>query len=335
VQSPDGNQCSESEEVMRRRTFISTSAAAGLTLGGARSGNSAPVEIPKRVFGKTGEKLTIIGQAGGRFPMCSYEDAKAITRRAYDLGINYFDCARIYWNGKSEEVYGDVLPPFRKQIFLTTKSPERSRRGAEADLEKSLRALKTDYLDLWQIHQVSEMTEVEQIFAPGGAIEAFVAAKKAGKCRFIGFTGHHDPEVHLAMLKNFDAYDTILMPLNPADPSYLSFEKAVLPVSVERGLGIQAMKSTANAGLLGDIHLKECLSYVLSLPVHCLALGCTTIGQIEDDVRIAQQFKPMSEQTMAGVRERAKRLAGPRLENWKRDDYQKASASRYRDGALG
>ena len=319
---------------MRRRTFISTSAGAGL-LGAARTARPAPVEIPKRVFGKTGEKLTIIGQAGGRFPMCSYEDAKAITQRAYDLGINYFDCARIYWNGKSEEVYGDVLPPFRKQIFLTTKSPERSRKGAEADLERSLRALKTDYLDLWQIHQVSEMTEVEQIFAPGGAIEAFVAAKKAGKCRFIGFTGHHDPEVHLAMLKNFDAYDTILMPLNPADPSYLSFEKAVLPVAVQRGLGIQAMKSTANAGLLSDIHLKECLSYVLSLPVHCLALGCTTIGQIEDDVRIAQQFQRMTEQTMGDVRERARRLSGPRLENWKRDTNQKASTPHYRDGALG
>ena len=105
---------------MRRRTFISTSAAAGLSLGGARAANVAAGEIPKRVFGKTGEKLTIIGQAGGHFPLCSYEDAKAITRRAYELGINYFDCARIYWNGKSEEVYGDILSPFRQKIFLTT-----------------------------------------------------------------------------------------------------------------------------------------------------------------------------------------------------------------------
>jgi predicted aldo/keto reductase-like oxidoreductase len=319
---------------MRRRTFISTSAAAGLSLRGAPAARVASGEIPKRVFGKTGEKLTIIGQAGGRFPMCSYEDAKAITLRAYELGINYFDCARIYWNGKSEEVYGDVLPPFRKQIFLTTKSPERSRKGAEEHLEKSLRALKTDYLDLWQIHQVSTMEEVQQIFAPGGAMEAFVAAKKAGKCRFMGFTGHHDPEVHLAMLKNYDRYDTILMPLNPADPAYLSFEKIVLPVAVERGMGIQGMKSTGNAGLLADLHLKDCLTYVLSLPIHCLALGCTTIGQIEDDVRIAQQFKPMPEQQMAQVRERATKLAGPRLENWKRDTSKQASAHRYWDGAL-
>ena len=176
---------------------------------------------------------------------------------------------------------------------------------------------------------------MEQIFAPGGAIEAFEAAKKAGKCRFIGFTGHHDPQVHLAMLKKYDKYDSILMPLNPADPSYVSFETNVLPIAVERGMGIQAMKSTANAKLLQAISLKDCLSYVLSLPIHCLALGCTTIGQIEDDVRIAQQFKPMSGQTMAGVRERAKRLAGPRLENWKRDHNRKASASHYRDGGLG
>lgn len=321
---------------MQRRTFISASVLAGLSLPHAPAA-PATREIPRRVFGKTGEKLTIIGQAGGRFPLCSFEDAKAITLRAYELGINYFDCARIYWGGKSEEVYGAVLPPFRKHIFLTTKSPERSRAGAEADLGKSLRALKTDYVDLWQIHQVSTMDEVQQIFAPGGALEAFEAARKAGKCRFMGFTGHHDPQVHLAMLKNYHNYDTILMPLNPADPASpaeLSFEKTVLPVAVERGMGIQAMKSTANAGLLSDLHLKDCLNYVLSLPVHCLALGCTTVGQIEDDVRIAQQFQPMTETQMAEVRKRATRLAGPRLENWKRDPNQRASARRYSDGAL-
>jgi aryl-alcohol dehydrogenase-like predicted oxidoreductase len=149
---------------MRRRSFISSSAAAaGLALSahGAQTGKLKPGDIPRRVFGKTGEKLTIIGQAGGRFPMCGYEDAKAITLRAYELGVNYFDTARIYWDGKSEEVYGDVLPPFRKRIFLTTKSPQRTREGAAQDLEKSLRALKTDHVDLWQIHQVSSMDEVE------------------------------------------------------------------------------------------------------------------------------------------------------------------------------
>ena len=197
---------------MRRRTFLAASAVAGFAVyvPGIEGGQLKSGDIPTRVFGKTGERLTIIGQAGGRFPMCGYEDAKAITLRAYDLGINYFDNARIYWGGRSEEVYGEVLYPFRKHIFLTTKSPQRARQGAAADLDKSLQTLKTDYVDLWQIHQVSTMDEVEQIFAPGGAIEAFEAAKKAGKCRFIGFTGHHDPQVHLAMLKKYDKYDTIL-----------------------------------------------------------------------------------------------------------------------------
>lgn len=319
---------------MRRRRFLSFSGAAGLALTsrGAHAGQPARGNIPKRGLGKTGEKVTIVGQAGGRFPMCSFEEAKAITLRAYELGINYFDNARIYWDGRSEEVYGAVLRRFRGNIFLTSKSPQRSRQGAEQDLEKSLRALKTDYLDLWQIHQVSTMDEVEQIFAPGGAIEAFEAAKKAGKCRFIGFTGHHDPEVHLAMLKRYDKYDTILMPLNPADPSYLSFEKLVLPVAVERGMGIQGMKSTANSKLLHSIPLKDCLTYVLSLPITCLALGCTTVGQIEDDVRIAQQFQPMTEREKSRVRAIAAPFKGPQLEDWKRNA-EHASARLYRDGA--
>ena len=319
---------------MRRRTFLSTSAAAGLGAfaWSAETVQIKPGDIPKRVFGKTGERLTIIGQAGGRFPMCSYQDAKAITLRAYELGINYFDTARIYWDGRSEEVYGEVLPPFRKHIFLTTKSPQRTRQGAEADLEKSLQALKTDHVDLWQIHQVGTLDEVEQIFAPGGAIEAFEAAKKAGKCRFIGFTGHHDPQVHLAMLKKYDKYDSILMPLNPADPAYVSFETNVLPIAVERGMGIQAMKSTANAKLLQAISLKDCLSYVLSLPIHCLALGCTTIGQIEDDVRIAQQFQPLGDAQIAQIREKAAKLKGPQLEDWKIDT-ERGAASIHQDGA--
>ena len=318
---------------MRRRTFLSTSAAAGLGAfaWSAETVKIKPGDIPRRVFGKTGERLTIIGQAGGRFPMCGYEDAKAITLRAYELGVNYFDTARIYWDGRSEEVYGDVLPPFRKHIYLSTKSPQRTRQGAESDLEKSLKALKTDHVDLWQIHQVGSLDEVEQIFAPGGAIEAFEAAKKAGKCRFIGFTGHHDPQVHLAMLKKYDKYDSILMPLNPADPAYVSFETNVLPVAVARGMGIQAMKSTANAKLLSTISLKDCLSYVLSLPIHCLALGCTTIGQIEDDVRIAQQFKPLGGEQLAQIREKAAQLKGPQLEDWKIDT-QRGAASTHRDG---
>ena len=130
------------------------------------------------------------------------------------------------------------MPQVRKQVFLTTKATERTRRGAEDQLHLSLKRLRTDYVDLWQVHGIQDKDDVARVFAPGGAIEAFEAAKKAGKCRFIGFTGHHDPEAHLEMLRAYDRWDSILMPLHVADPHYLSFEKKVLPVAVERGIGI-------------------------------------------------------------------------------------------------
>lgn len=306
---------------MRRRIFVGGAAA---SVAATKAATIKAGDIPMRTFGKTGVKLTVIGQAGGRFPLINREEARAIVRRAYDLGINYFDNAHGYWNGVSEEVYGDVLPEFRKKVFITTKSTARARKDAEAELHLSLKRLKTDYVDLWQIHSMTEMEEVDRVFAPGGAIEAFEAAKKAGKCRFFGFTGHRDPYVHLEMLKRYDKYDTILMPLHAADPAYLSFEKLVLPVAVERGMGIQGMKNFANAHLLSVLSARECLSYVLSLPIHCTAIGCTTIGQLEDDVRIAQQFKPLSAWEMDALRKRAEAVKGPITEVWKRNVQVKA-----------
>jgi predicted aldo/keto reductase-like oxidoreductase len=323
---------------MRRRSFIGT--LTGAVFAGTNGASRAsevrgvkPGDIPVRTFGKTGAKLTVIGQAGGRLLMVSEDDAKAVVMRAYELGINYFDNARGYHDGRSEEVYGKVLAPFRKKIFLTTKSYQRNAKDAERELNLSLKALQTDYVDLWQIHGVMELADVEQIFGPGGAIEAFEAAKKAGKCRFIGFTGHHDPYVHLEMLKRYDKYDTILMPLHVADPSYLSFEKLVLPIAVERGMGIQGMKNFGNAKLLQSFSAKECLSYVLSLPIHCTAIGCTTVGQVEDDVRMVQQFKPLTEAQMVELRDRAKEIKGPQLEDWKRNiEAQAQIPTAYRGG---
>lgn len=294
------------------------------------AGRSAvkPGDIPMRVFGRTGEKLTVIGQAGGRFPLITDEEAIAVTRRAVELGINYFDTAAAYWDGHSEEIYGQVLPAVRKKIFLTTKSVNRTRNGAIADLEGSLRRLRTDYVDLWQIHSITTVEDAAKVFAPGGAIEAFEAAKKAGKCRFIGFTGHHDPYAHLEMLKRYDKWDTILMPLHIADPLYLSFEKLVLPLAVERKLGIQGMKNFANSKLLQNFSVQECLTYVLSLPIHCTAIGCTTIGQLEDDVRTAQVFRPLDETRMSALRKRAEGIKGPLLEDWKKTDAQTAGLIR-------
>lgn len=302
---------------MKRRVFVGASLASTAVRPVPAAVKAG--DIPMRMFGKTGEKLTVIGQAGGRFPLITFPEAVAVTRRAYELGINYFDNARVYWDGKSEEVYGEALKDVRKKVFITTKAVGRTKKKAEDQLHQSLRALKTDYVDLWQMHSLAEPEEVDKIFGPGGAIEAFEAAKKAGKCRFFGFTGHKDPHVHAAMLKKYQHYDTILMPLHAADPSYLSFEKIVLPEAVKRGMGIQGMKNFANAKLLSMLSARECLSYVLSLPIHCTAIGCTTIGQLEDDVRIAQQFKPYSETQMAALRDRASKIKGPNTEDWKRN----------------
>lgn len=312
---------------MKRREVIGSLASASLLpLATSSQSKVKAGDIPKRVFGKTGEKLSIVGLASGRFHLTNSEaDAIALVQHAYDLGINYFDTAHSYGNGRSEEIYGKAMKPFRKKIFLTTKSNKRSRKEAEAELELSMKRLQTDYIDLWQCHEVANLSEVEKIFAPGGAYEAFEAAKKAGKCRFFGFTGHTDPEVHLALLKGSDKWETILMPLHIADPLYLSFEKQVLPIAVERGMGIQGMKVLGNAKLLQTFSVKECLTYALSLPVHCITLGATTVGQLEDDVRIAQNFKPLDTTQMTALNQRANRIKGPLLEDWKKNVENKIS----------
>ena len=309
---------------MQRRAFFGTVFAG---LAQARPPKPKSGAIPTRVLGRTGEKLTIIGEGGARFHLVPFEEGKAVVHRAYDLGINYFDMARSYSDGHAEEVYGAVIPEFRKQIFLTTKSAQRTRKGAEADLETSLRMLRTDYVDLWQMHLVKNLNEVEQIFAPGGAIEAFEAAKKAGKCRFIGFTSCRDPEMHVEMLRRYDRFDTALMPLHVADTLFsdspkMSFETTALPAARERGVGIFAIKVFGNAFLLRTFSVGECLRYPLSLPITAAPLGFCTIGQLEDDVRIAQNFKPLPAEEMRALRERAgtgkiDTIRGPALEYWK------------------
>lgn len=309
---------------MQRRSFFG---AAFSGLAAPRPAKPKSGDIPKRTLGRTGEKLTIIGEGGARFHLVSFAEATAVVRRAYDLGINYFDMARSYYEGRAEEVYGAVIPAFRKNIFLTTKSGQRTRKGAEAELATSLRMLKTDYVDLWQMHGVNRKQDVERIFAPGGAIEAFEAAKKAGKCRFIGYTNCRDPEVHVEMLRHAERFDTALMPLHVADTCFsdspaMSFEKTALPAAVERGLGIFGIKVFGNAFLLRTFSAGDCLRYSLSLPVTAVPLGFCTIGQLEDDVRVAQSFKPLSGEEMAALRARAASgkfdtIRGPALEYWK------------------
>lgn len=309
---------------MNRRLFVGGVLAG---LAAPRAARAKPGDIPMRTLGRTGQKLTIIGQGGARFGMVPLDEGKAVVRRAYELGINYFDMARAYSDGHAEEVYGAVIPEFRKQIFLTTKSLQRTRQAAEADLETSLRTMKTDYIDLWQMHMVSTVQEVERIFAPGGAIEAFEAARKAGKCRFIGYTNCRDPQVHVEMLKRAERFDTCLMPLHAADTCFsdspkMSFEQTALPAAIERGVGIFGIKVFGNAFLLRTFSAGDCLRYALSLPITATPLGACTLGQIEDDVRIAQKFKPLSPQEKQAMIARVASgkfdtIRGPALEYWK------------------
>jgi predicted aldo/keto reductase-like oxidoreductase len=313
------------EDSMNRRSFVG-GAFAGVSITGAFAmpQKVKAGDIPTTTFGKTGVKVSVIAQGGARMDLHpDIQTAAAHVRRVYDLGVTYFDCARVYWDGRSEEAYGIGLEGIRKNVFLTTKTPKRTAKEAQQDLETSLRLLKTDHVDLWQVHAVQNQDDIDKILAPGGAVEAFEAAKKAGKCRFIGFTGHYDPEVHAALLKAYDKWDTVMMPLHAADHAYLSFEKMALPVAVERGVGVQAIKVFGKAFLLRSLSPTECLKYVLSQPgVHVAICGAGTQGQMEDNIRTVQNFKKMTPEEIADVRKRAIAGAGvytgPTLEYWKK-----------------
>jgi predicted aldo/keto reductase-like oxidoreductase len=249
--------------------------------------------------------------------------AAAHVRTAYDLGVTYFDCARSYWDGRSEEAYGIGLQGIRKSVFLTTKTTARTAKEAQRELETSFRLLKTDYVDLWQAHAVQTRDDIDKLLSPGGAIEAFEAARQAGKCRFIGFTGHHDPEVHAALLKAYGKWDTVMMPVHAADHAYLSFERTALPVAIERGLGTQAIKVFGKAFLLRSLSPTECLRYTLSQDgVHIAVCGAGTQGQLEDNIRAVRNFRKMTPEEIADVRKRAivgaGVYSGPTMEYWKR-----------------
>jgi predicted aldo/keto reductase-like oxidoreductase len=280
-------------------------------------------DIPTTIFGKTGIQVSVIAQGGARMDLHpDIQTAAAHVRKVYDLGVTYFDCARAYWDGRSEEAYGIGLEGIRKNVFLTTKTQKRTAKEVERELETSLRLLKTDYVDLWQVHAVQNQDDIDRILSPGGAVEAFEAAKKAGKCRFIGFTGHYDPEVHTALLKAYDKWDTVMMPVHAADHAYLSFEETALPVAAERGVGVQAIKVFGKAFLLRSLSPTECLRYVLSLPgVHVAICGAGTQGQMEDNIRTVWKFKKMTPDEIADVRKRATVGAGvytgATLEYWK------------------
>jgi len=309
---------------MNRRSFVGAALAASVPDAFAAPHKVKPGDIPTTTFGKTGIKVSIIGQGGARMDLHpDLPSAAAYVRQIYELGVNYFDCSHIYWDGRAEEAYGRGLEGVRKNVFLTTKTMKRTAKEAQEELATSFHRMKTDYVDLWQMHDLRTKEDIEQALGPGGAIEAFEAAKQSGKCRFIGFTGHFDPGIHVQLMNAYDKWDTILMPIHAVDHAYLSFENTALPMALERNLGTQAMKVFGKAFLLRSLSPTECLRYALSQPgVHVAVCGAGTHGQMEDNIRAVQNFTKMSSEEIADVRRRAIIGAGvytgPTMEYWKR-----------------
>lgn len=252
--------------------------------------------IPRRRLGKTGLDVTILGLGGeGVLRTFGHEkEAYRLINRALDLGVTYCESARAY--SGSESYYGLALKGRREEIFLTSKSHARDKKGAWAHLHETLRNMKTDRLDLWQVHDVRTDEEIEEIFGKGGAIEAFSEAKERGLVRFIGVTGHHDPRIIRSCIERFD-FDIVLLPVNPAEPHHRSFIDQVIPLAVERGMGIVSMKVyfRGAAARIAPGKLDLFYRYALSHPVTTAVIGCDTVEQLEENVRFASSFTPLTE----------------------------------------
>jgi len=288
-------------------------AKAAKQAGGAPAGNvprgkykiPADAKAQTRELGRTGVRVSILGVGGYHLGLPQDEqESIRIVRRALDHGMNFLDNCWDYNEGKSEERMGKALRDgYRQKAFLMTKLDGHTAQAVREQLDQSLRRLQTDRIDLVQIHEVIRDDDPEQCFAPGGAIEAYLEAKKAGKLRFIGFTGHKDPRIHKHMFEVAKQhgfhFDTVQMPINVLDAHYHSFEKEVLPVAVQEGTAVLGMKSMG-AGLIlesGAASALDCLRYAMSVPgVSVTITGCDSEGVLEQALWLATTFKPMSEQ---------------------------------------
>jgi aryl-alcohol dehydrogenase-like predicted oxidoreductase len=315
---------------MNRRDFLRASSA---TLAARAALADAP--LPMANLGKTGMRITRLTLGGAHMRFGTEQNALAIIRRALDLGINMFDSAHKYNNGESDACYGKAISPsVRKGIFLMSKAHLRSRDEAIRQLEETLRAMRTTYLDLWQCHEVTTHDEVDRIFSPGGALEAFVKAKQQGKVRHIGFSGHADPTVHQRMLAGFDGWETVQHPVNLVDPHYQSFIVNVLPKVRGKGLGLLAMKCNAMGGI-GKNNIApyaECLRFTLSQDVDTVVSGATTVEELEQNVATVKAFHQLSPEEQAAILARTKRgPTGTRVENYKKSETG-GSLPAHRDG---
>lgn len=290
-----------SKSLSTRRDFIKQTAYGLFTVhtAGRALAASDSAEIPTRPLGGTGVNVSMLGLGGHHIGRIKDDDQSIrFIRKAIDRGVTFLDNAWEYHNGRSEELMGKALTGgYRDKAFLMTKHHGRDKKTAMEHLEDSLRRLKTDVIDLWQFHEVVYEKDPEMIFAVGGGIEAADLAKKQGKVRFIGFTGHRDPVLHLKMLAYEYPWDAVQMPMNVFDAHYKSFQKHVLPILVRRNIGVIAMKTLASGHVLraNVVSVKEALSYIWSQPVSTIVSGMDTEQLLEANAGLASHFKPMGQ----------------------------------------
>ena len=296
---------------MDRRKFLQTAAATTImtSLSKKVSKAAATSTVPMRVLGHTGEKISMVGLGGYHIGMQSDEqESIRIIRTALDSGITFLDNCWDYNNGQSEIRMGKALRDgYRQKAFLMTKIDGRTKQAAAQQLEESLRRLQTDHIDLLQFHEVIRDTDPDRIFAKGGGMEAVIEAKKQGKVRYIGFTGHKSPEIHLKMLNTAFAhdftFDAVQMPLNVMDAHYDSFEKKVLPVLLKHNIGVLGMKPMGDKIILKSKTASpiECLHYAMNLPTSVVITGCDTLQILQQAIGAAKAFKPMSSGEVSSV----------------------------------
>jgi predicted aldo/keto reductase-like oxidoreductase len=302
---------SDSKPAVTRREFLET--AAGVTVAGSLLPRAWAAEIkngiPYRTLGNTGENVSCIGLGGYHLGSQSDEqESIRIIRTALDEGINFLDNCWDYNGGASEVRMGKALRDgYRKKAFLMTKIDARTRQGAARQIDESLRRLQTDTIDLLQFHEVIRDTDPELIFAAKGGMEAVLEAKQKGKVRYIGFTGHKSPDIHLKMLnaafaRNF-ILNTVQMPLNLMDAHYDSFEKKVLPVLVKHNIGVLGMKPMGDGLILKSKAAEpvECLQYALALPTSVVITGCDSLPILQQALKVARTFKPLSGEHIAAL----------------------------------
>jgi len=291
--------------------------------------------LPLRLLGKTGEKVTMLGLGGAHVARCDEKTAEALIERAIEGGIRFFDTAYSYGNGESEERYGKYLvPKYRDISYIMTKTTAESGKDALEEFERSLKRMKLDYVDLWQIHSIRNPQDVDTRLEQE-VLEVFRKAKESGKARHIGFTGHTDFNAHKRMLERTNILETCQMPINCFDPNYKSFINNVLPTLVDQQLGILAMKTLSNGGFFGGtshyeggdnpkiipnvVSVREAIHFVWSLPISTLITGANDVEMLQEKIDLAKSFKKMDEKSRMDLVDRVGNavLEGAKVEFYK------------------